>query len=214
MVWSIGRHPVDGNYVDRTGINDQRVYNDRIIRPACEQLSSAQKKKLVWIGGHFRRSFYARDERPEQVWNFERNSGVVLQSCPGAHVVSAFALTASATRDLPRSDIIAMNFDGQHWGRAVNILKAQLVVKELVAIRAATASTAAAIATVRRDTSIRLLHSERLVSTFDVGMVLLLTSTILMRRRLMALLPTRRSQAQLRKRAAQHFGVREKAYHI
>lgn len=133
IVWSIGRHPYDGNYSHRLGVNDAYAMYTGFFGPRCESYNSTLLaefcKKVVWLDTHVRVMPHHADENYNQELKFHIEAPTwIFRSCN----VQRFASAWDATDRLVSnhiSDAQKMSFDGVHWGSAVNLLKAQAVLK-------------------------------------------------------------------------------------
>jgi len=138
VVWGVGSHPRDFDYKLRKGINNASYISNDVFRPHCRERAPAwlnasvhgrARSKVFWLPPHARQAggLYA-DEAPAVIRAFARESAVeVKRMCNIDALTEPYELTAALAE---RHPALAANssYDGQHWGRAVNVMKAQAVL--------------------------------------------------------------------------------------
>jgi hypothetical protein len=126
IVWSIGRHPYDGNYTARVGVNDAFALYNHIFQPSCEALNATELcKKVVWLDSHFRLNAKYDDENFDMALTFHIESPTwIFRGCGVRRIASVWDATENLVTYFP-SDAENMTFDGMHYGRAINLLKAK-----------------------------------------------------------------------------------------
>ena len=141
VVWGDSNHPVDMNYTSRCGIHDADIFTRAILEPRCPAIVAQNlSAKLVWLGTHRRlgpvNGRWAEphfDEELESVHAFLRQLGPVLGClCGVSRFVDTWGFTSALVRQLPRNESEALTFDGVHWQRAVNVIKAHLLLKAIL----------------------------------------------------------------------------------
>ena len=141
VVWGDSNHPVDMNYTSRCGIHDADIFTRAILEPRCPAIVAQNlSAKLVWLGTHRRlgpvNGRWAEphfDEELESVHAFLRQLGPVLGClCGVSRFVDTWGFTSALVRQLPSNESEALTFDGVHWQRAVNVIKAHLLLKAIL----------------------------------------------------------------------------------
>jgi len=132
IIWGFGNHPVDGNYDTRYGIHDVKAVTNHIVVPVCNDpyIRSAMNKRKIHLFsllGHSRLNFYFNDEEESVVGRF--NKGIcqsLLDNC-NISSIDIYTPTFSLTQGLA-TEAKNMTWDGAHWSRAVNVLKANYIL--------------------------------------------------------------------------------------
>jgi hypothetical protein len=126
IVWSVGRHPYNGDYSSRNGVNDAFAYYNNIFKPTCDTLNTTEFcEKVVWLDTHVRVNAKFTDEAYENELAFHIESPTwIFRSCNVRRIASVWDATDRLVALFP-SDAKNMSFDGAHYGRAVNLLKAE-----------------------------------------------------------------------------------------
>jgi hypothetical protein len=111
----------------------QGYFPDGICRNAT--FRALVKDKLFWVGPHYRFSpnaGYSNDRT--DAWAKIVAASLVDQCgmAPEHHIVGPIKLTAMLLQLQEKRDL---TYDIAHWGREVNLLKAQEMYRELVALR-------------------------------------------------------------------------------
>ena len=142
IVWGVGNHPVDGNYTTRLGINDAAVYADHMFRRLChpdtglsfmrhdgrlDTRSPHSTRKVFWMSSHCRSAARFNDEQDAKVHRYVVESSRHLWKLCGVPTIDTYTLTSNLVRFFPE-DAQQLSWDGTHWSRAVNLLKAVLVL--------------------------------------------------------------------------------------
>ncbi len=138
LVWGVGSHPRDGDYNWRKGVNNASYVSADTFHPHCrvnppEWLNETVRGRrnstaVYWLPPHARLVFRNPDEAPNVIQSYATESAVEVKKWCGVESIEApYALT----RDLvDKHNAVARNstYDGTHWGRAVNVMKAQAVM--------------------------------------------------------------------------------------
>ena len=134
IIWGVGNHPVDGNYTTRYGVLNASIVAKEAILPMCTDTRAraaldSRKTRLFWLHLHARLVAYHTDEAVGMVELFNTEICSIMKTC-GAASIDAWTPTL-ALRQLPEAK--NMTWDGVHWGRAVNVLKAHMIITAIAA---------------------------------------------------------------------------------
>ena len=94
-------------------------------------MAAAPRPRVWLLGTHARLKAHYADESEARVACFEREAAAALWALCRVPALRTLALTHALVRGLPE-DAQRMSPDGVHWGRAVNIVKAQAILAALV----------------------------------------------------------------------------------
>jgi len=132
IILSVGRHPVDGNYTQRFGINDAKVISEKYFRRICSSASREDLcSKLMWLDTHRRLSSPRADESTHMERMFHLEAPPEIYKACGVQMLSS-VWSASELLVLNHPAAAAnMTHDGAHWGMAVNLLKAYSLVNSM-----------------------------------------------------------------------------------
>lgn len=140
LLWSQGNHP----------LHVGREKNIRIgVNNASEQIEYMQKyvcpvkkwgyEKVFWLSTHARILYHHDDERPEVIRKYNEDMRTFFESdgCGEVSYIDVYNMTASLV--MKQGSMVmynalryaGMSFDGTHWGREVNVLKAQIIINAL-----------------------------------------------------------------------------------
>lgn len=134
IVWGGGNHPVDGNYRNRSGVNDADVVRRKKIEPTCRVLPLGNvSEKVIWLNTHasLNKSTWSDQTLKKRRSYHDEIPAVLLRSCGINMVASVFRATETLV-DAHSSDATNMTYDGMHWSLAINLLKAYAVVNVIV----------------------------------------------------------------------------------
>lgn len=139
IFWGEGNHPVDHDYDKRTGVNNASIWIKHFEQNnygPCNNLSSTTTNKcpLWWISTHQRYSYKFSDEKHERIEEFNEEMKDYFSSgrCGvNTRFIDVFNMTHSLVKDFPEDSSI-LTLDGAHWGLEVNVMKAQLILNELI----------------------------------------------------------------------------------
>ena len=132
VVLSVGRHPIDGNYSSRLGINDAKLISEKYFRSICSSASREDScSKLIWLDTHRRLASPRPDEATHRERIFHLEAPLEMYKACGAQMVAS-AWSASDLLVLNHRTAAAnMTHDGAHWGMAINLLKVYSLVNSL-----------------------------------------------------------------------------------
>jgi hypothetical protein len=139
IIWGLGNHPVDGNYVTRYGIHDVKAVTNHIIDPVCNDpyIRSAINDgtiRLFTLLGHSRLDFQFKDEEESVVSLFNQGICQSLLDYCNVFSIDVYTPTFSLTQTLT-TEARNMTWDGAHWGRSINVLKANYILHAIEEIK-------------------------------------------------------------------------------
>lgn len=137
------------NLCDRLGVNNVAVVEKVVFRTDCRggnitwlplhgnTTEAARRPRLFWLLPHARLTNASEsrpDETREVIGRYARDSiPWIREDCgEGVGIIDAFNFTKALAETLPE-EARSMTWDRKHWGRAVNLIKAQLILRALVA---------------------------------------------------------------------------------
>lgn len=143
IVWGVGNHLVDGNYTTRLGINDAAAYSEHMFQKLCHRdtglsylrhhdrrehrLHALNAPKVFWLTSHSRPAARFTDEDDGTVYRYVVESSRHLWHFCGISAIDTYTLTSNLVRFFPE-EAKQLSWDGTHWSRAINLLKAVLVL--------------------------------------------------------------------------------------
>lgn len=132
IILSVGRHPIDGNYNARLGVNDAKVISEKYFQSICSSASREDScSKLIWLDTHRRLQSPREDESTHQERMFHLEAPLEIYKACGVQMVGS-AWDASELLVLNHPTAAAnMTHDGAHWGMAINLLKVYSLVHRL-----------------------------------------------------------------------------------
>ncbi|EEH50933.1 uncharacterized protein MICPUCDRAFT_54883 [Micromonas pusilla CCMP1545] len=131
IVYSIGRHPYDGNYDERSGVNDaESLYHNAFLNSCKDTNATEMCEKVVWLDTHVRISALYTDEKYDKQIRFHIESPTwVFRGCGIRRVASVWDATELLVTQHP-VDAHEMSWDKVHYGLAINLLKAHEIFNE------------------------------------------------------------------------------------
>ena len=87
---------------------------------------------MFWSGIHMRIDPHHPDEAREHQEEFARQSAEYVKSMCGFHPIDNFEFTRQLVDEFSDLEVWKMSYDGVHWARAVNLIKAQKLLRALV----------------------------------------------------------------------------------
>ena len=133
VVWSIGRHPIDGNYSERLGVNDAEELYRSVFLGHCALMNATETcKRVVWLDTHVRVMPHHADEEyfTELAFHIETPMWI-YRACNIQRIASAWDASDRLISN-HLADAKNMSFDGVHWGYAINLLKAVAIHETLI----------------------------------------------------------------------------------
>ena len=130
VVWSIGRHPIDGNYSRRLGVNDAEEHYRSMFLGHCALMNATETcKRVVWLDTHagIKPRHADEDYLNELAFHIEIPFWI-YRACKIQRIASAWDASSRLVSN-HLADAHAMSFDGAHWGYAINLLKAVAIMK-------------------------------------------------------------------------------------
>jgi hypothetical protein len=137
--WSCGAHPVNYDYNTRYGVNDAAVVKTAIFEPLCRGDAAlpwlkAGKPKVIWLLQHCRLRPKFPDEREEVVARYNKEAPPALKEvCGFPDDPIDFSFTCDLVHKLSE-EANRMTWDGVHWSRAANLIKAQMLLERIALI--------------------------------------------------------------------------------
>ena len=128
IVWSIGRHPFDGDYTHRVGVNDAHELYYRVFEPYCRSRNATELcDKVVWLDTHARVKSNHADEAYKEELKFHIETPTwIYRGCNIQRIASVWDATSSLL-SFDHASAKNLSFDGVHYGATVNLLKARAV---------------------------------------------------------------------------------------
>jgi hypothetical protein len=131
VVWGGGNHPVSNAFSYST-TNDAFLVSEHILRPTCDSSWKALARKVVYLLPHARLRYTRPSEVPHRVRSFAREMPAHLRrDCAVTRLVDPHGMTESLMSQVGEAAVANMTWDGAHWGRAVNVIKAWMILDEL-----------------------------------------------------------------------------------
>ena len=137
VVWGFGNHPVDGNYETRNGIFNVEVSKNVKLLPFCSRKSPLLSDKIIHLTNHVRldedmMAVNYPDSKFSAVQKFTLEINDFLRNfCNITNIVDTFNMTMELIKQEPEEVLHTMSYDGAHWGRLVNIVKAQMILEQI-----------------------------------------------------------------------------------
>ena len=137
VVWGVGVHPINGDRQARYGVLDADKFANEVLESLCDPDSGewAEGKDhppVFWSGIHMRIDPHHPDEAREHQEEFARQSAEYVKSMCGFHPIDNFEFTRQLVDEFSDLEVWKMSYDGVHWARAVNLIKAQKLLRALV----------------------------------------------------------------------------------
>jgi hypothetical protein len=133
VVWGGGSHPVDHDYVAYTGMFDAAVVSEFKLERFCARWSEGKSRRVFWVSAHASllwAGFPTVRNTNEEVGAYETEMRRrLLEECGVGRYVDTFELTSSAIEDVDNID--AFSYDGRHWSQEMNLLKVELLLREI-----------------------------------------------------------------------------------
>jgi hypothetical protein len=147
VIWSAGNHPTNDDIVTRHGVHNATIVEKEIFGPTCvnnpelpwlplsPDNSAANKwhhPRLFWMSMHVRRTALSPDEDEVSMVAYSQDSLQAIKRTCGQAVesIDVINMTRSLVHDL-EADAKRMTWDGAHWSRAVNLVKAQIILQAI-----------------------------------------------------------------------------------
>ena len=125
IFWSEGNHPVNHDYVKRTGVNNSTLYSEYALgHPFCNAGCNS-----FWVSTHARLGYSAPDEYPSVVENFNIGMKHFFQSgkCGKIGYIDVYNMTKSLLLNY-HDHAKVLSHDNAHWGMVVNLNKVQILL--------------------------------------------------------------------------------------
>ena len=144
VVWGSGNHPVVHD-LSRTGINDAATVIGTKFKLVCTgdmwwvmrnaNLSNGRTvrvPRIFWQVPHVRPNLTHQDEAPARMDNYSAVTSAYLHSsCGGMPTLDVRFFTHRMVATLSAEELDELHLDEAHWLRAVNVIKAQLLLNRL-----------------------------------------------------------------------------------
>ena len=135
VVWGVGAHPLYVDYKTRYGVLDADKFANEVLESLCDPNSEWAEGKdhppVFWSGIHMRIDPHFPDEAREHQEEFARQSAADVKTMCGFRPIDNFEFTRQLVDEHLESAKL-MSYDGVHWSRAVNLIKAQKLLRALV----------------------------------------------------------------------------------
>jgi hypothetical protein len=131
IVWGVGNHPIDGNYSTRHGVYNASVVSSEVLLPMCHDeliRDMLRKTKVLWLLQHFRLIDFHEDESVESVRTYNLQTCKVMRDQCAIKSVDVWTPTFLLSQMKVAKNL---TWDGVHWSRTVNILKAHIILSEI-----------------------------------------------------------------------------------
>ena len=136
FVWGGGEHPVNGDYQSHYGVNDADVVSQTVLEPHCTADLQAHADKIVFMLPHYRTRPTNEHESAEMIRQYVQRMPSFLQDkCKISRILDTHTFTEKLASTVPADVVQSMTWDGAHWSRAVNIVKAWLLLHELSVVK-------------------------------------------------------------------------------
>eukprot|EP00667_Euglena_gracilis_P013884 EG_transcript_14352 len=141
VVWGAGWHPLPGAE-GRYGVNNATAVRQHVYEAHCSNgtfnafsnLSASHRPTLLWARPHARPGMTHPDETPPMVAAYGLQTSADVQRLCGASTIDFWTFTNKLVCQFP-SEVRRLTQDTCHWGRAVNLVKAQLLLREIFRVR-------------------------------------------------------------------------------
>lgn len=145
VVWGLGNHPINGDYVKRHGVYDADVVAAEVFAPMCDgpkhqhnltftaHISNNAHPRLLWLLPHSRLSDLPGDQSREAIQSFDEHSCMYVRDMCGVSSIDVYSPTNALVK-YHSDEARKMTWDGVHWSRTVNILKAQIILNLIAVI--------------------------------------------------------------------------------
>ena len=149
IIWGGGNHPIDEvSYSTRWGIHDAGQVERHVFEPTCNessiswlpipQIDEKNKKsalrtvpRLFWLSVHARLSGEGDESEVAMKLYSQDSLHAIQRACGNVDGIDVFEMTQKLVHDIPEEAKL-MTFDSSHWSRAVNVVKAQIVLYSLL----------------------------------------------------------------------------------
>ena len=160
MARASGRDGVEMAEVGRVGVNDAAVVIDKIFKPVCKDSAwmlrdvrlangtAARMHRIYWQVPHYRFKPEYEDENVTLMDEYSAKTSAYLnQNCRCSLLETVWRLTLVVGSGMPTydaryftgrmietltaSELETMKRDSAHWLRAVNVIKAQILLNQL-----------------------------------------------------------------------------------
>lgn len=136
IIWGGGAHGISPNKETRYGVYNAYAYYTRRIR-VSELCRSC--RPIIWLSTHARPTlpdmYFFDDEDPSYIRTYNQNmrSYIAKGECSNFHFVDVYNMTASLVSKFDRHGIkeLRVTYDGNHYGRTINLLKVQVLLNYL-----------------------------------------------------------------------------------
>lgn len=144
IFWGAGAHPVppDIDYSTRYGVFSSDAVWERVIQPTCVMrpflwlpVKKSWRPQVFWLATHARLKVRFPDEQNDHIQEYNTGMSNLLRNRCGIPSLDVFGMTSKLVTSLP-DDARNMTWDGAHWSRSVNLLKAQLALYAIFNITA------------------------------------------------------------------------------
>jgi hypothetical protein len=88
VFWGVGRHPVNGNYTTRYGINNASAVVEERIKPLCTATrkkwlsgSDIGRQRVFWMNSHARLRPLNHDELPGVIATYNKRMASAMSEC-------------------------------------------------------------------------------------------------------------------------------------
>jgi hypothetical protein len=128
IIWGVGNHPIDGNYSTRHGVYNASIVASEVLLPMCHNeivQGMLRKTKVLWLLQHFRLVDFHEDESVEKVRTYNFQTCKVMNDVCGIKSIDTWTPTFLLSH---MNEAKNLTWDGVHWSRTVNILKAHMIL--------------------------------------------------------------------------------------
>lgn len=133
VLMSYGNHQI-ARGTGRLGINNATFLKMHYKERICKILINMNSSHIYWVSTHYRLKGYFQDETPERVEDFNVQMRDFFESgscAPKIGYIDVYNMTKELSFLFPK-EAVKMSPDQVHWGREVNMNKAQIILNAVL----------------------------------------------------------------------------------